>query len=112
MNLLVTILLAISIIYQSLKSTLIIFCFKDLLKRLNSGNESWVNEFVIQAQVNDGVPFSDAKMIDLEHRAWKKLSRYRKANKIISTSGISIISTFTIWMMIDATLIIMLLIFK
>ncbi|MDG3025274.1 hypothetical protein P7410_16730 [Vibrio parahaemolyticus] len=112
MNLLVTILLAVSIIYQSFKSTLIIFCFKDLLRRLNSGNESWVNEFVIQAQVNDGVPFHDAKMIDLEHRDWKKLSIYRKSYKIMSLSGISIISTVAIWMMIDAIFIIMLLFFK
>ncbi len=112
MNLVITILLVISIIYQSLKSALIIFCFKELLKKLNSGNESWVNEYVIQAQMNDGVPFPDAKMIDLEHRTWKNLSIYRKANKIMALSGISIISTVTIWMMVDATFIIMLLYFK
>lgn len=104
MYIIMCILLGLALIYQLFKSALMLICLQDILKRLKGGNESWVNDFIIQSQVDDGVSFANAKMIDLEHRQWRKLGKFRKANKIMSLSGISIMSSIITWAITDTIL--------
>lgn len=104
MHLAITVFLIAALIYQLLKMTLIIFCFRDAIARLKCGNESWVNDFIIQSQLNDGISLSNAKRIDLSSTQWTKLSLYRKAYCIMSLSGLSLISTLVIWIITDTIL--------